>query len=60
MLTTEKVIALIRWIKNWRKTYGENPTLDECVTWVEWQFECTSISKSEKKSIQQVLSSNLF
>ena len=39
MLTTEKVIALTTWIKNWKNTYGEKPTLEECITWFEWNFE---------------------
>ena len=58
MLTTEKVIALTKWIQNWKRTYGENPTLDECITWVEWNFEDSSISKDEKQSILEVLSCN--
>ena len=60
MLTTEKVIALTTWIKNWKKTYGEKPSLEECITWVEWNFEDTSVSESVKESIQEVLCCNDF
>jgi len=60
MLSTEKVIALTRWIKNWKNTYGENPSLEECVTWVEWNFEDKSVSEGVKKSIKEVLSCNDF
>tara|TARA_Y100001978_G_C23684333_1_gene430946 strand:- start:357 stop:539 length:183 start_codon:yes stop_codon:yes gene_type:complete len=60
MLSTEKVIALTKWIKNWKKTYGENPTLEECITWIEWKFEDFSISQSDKESISEVLSCNDF
>ena len=60
MLTTEKVIALTTWIKNWKSTYGEKPSLEECVTWVEWNFEDSSVSESLKQSIQEVLSCNDF
>ena len=55
MLATEKVIALTTWIKNWRKTYGENPTLDECITWIEWKFEENKISEKEKIKIETIL-----
>ena len=60
MLTTEKVIALTTWIKNWKNTYGEKPTLEECVTWVEWNFEDSTVSESVKQSIQEVLCCNDF
>ena len=60
MLTTEKVIALTTWIKNWKKTYGEKPTLEECITWLEWNFKDPSLSESTKKSIQEVLCCNDF
>ena len=60
MLTTNKVIALTKWIKNWKNTYGENPTLEECITWFEWNFEDSSVSESIKKSIQEVLYFNDF
>ena len=60
MLTTEKVIALTTWIKNWKITYGEKPSLEECVTWVEWNFEDSSVSESVKQSIQEVLCCNDF
>ena len=51
---------LTTWIKNWKNTYGEKPSLEECVTWVEWNFEDSSVSESVKQSIQEVLSCNDF
>ncbi len=59
MLTTEAVISLSKWIQEWKITYGENPSIDECVTWVEWKFTDCSISQSEKKSIEVILGSNI-
>tara|TARA_Y100000589_G_scaffold332293_1_gene391263 strand:+ start:2114 stop:2296 length:183 start_codon:yes stop_codon:yes gene_type:complete len=55
MLSTEKVIALTKWIKNWKNTYGESPTLEECITWLEWNFKDSIVSQSEKNSIIEVL-----
>ena len=55
MLSTEKVIALTKWIKEWNNTYGEFPSIEECVTWVEWQFESDLLSNSDIKSIKEIL-----
>jgi len=60
MLTTEKIISLTKWINNWKKTYGEKPTLEECITWLEWKFRDSSISQSEKETILEVISCNKF
>tara|TARA_Y100000589_G_C27160385_1_gene632506 strand:+ start:1562 stop:1744 length:183 start_codon:yes stop_codon:yes gene_type:complete len=60
MLTTDIVIALSRWIKDWKITYGEYPTLDECITWVEWKFKVSSVTQGEKERISEILSFNNF
>tara|TARA_B100001115_G_C15763238_1_gene374016 strand:+ start:219 stop:401 length:183 start_codon:yes stop_codon:yes gene_type:complete len=58
MLKTEVIIALTKWIQNWKKIYGESPTIDECITWLEWKFEDSSISEDQKKLVEAVLNSN--
>ena len=50
--------ALIKWIKQWEKTYGESPSLKECIIWYEWQFEEKELSKVDQKSIMEILTSN--
>ena len=55
MFDTEKALALTRWIKEWKNTYGENPSLEECITWIEWKFEENEISENEKIKIQTLL-----
>ena len=35
MLDTDKANSLAKWIQNWEKTYGENPRINECITWFE-------------------------
>ncbi len=60
MLTTEKIIFLTKWINNWKRTYGEDPTLEECITCLEWKFKDSSISQKEKESILEVISHNKF
>ena len=59
MLTTEAVISLSKWIHEWKKTYGEKPSLDECITWVEWKFSNCAISQKDKNSIEVILESNI-
>tara|TARA_Y100000589_G_scaffold332221_1_gene390472 strand:+ start:5602 stop:5784 length:183 start_codon:yes stop_codon:yes gene_type:complete len=58
MLKTEVIIALTKWIQNWKKIYGESPTINECITWLEWKFEDSSISEDQKKLVEAVLNSN--
>ena len=55
MFDTEKAIALSRWIKEWKNTYGESPSIEECITWIEWKFEENEISENEKIKIQTLL-----
>tara|TARA_Y100001978_G_C23587551_1_gene382128 strand:+ start:303 stop:488 length:186 start_codon:yes stop_codon:yes gene_type:complete len=55
MFDTEKALALTRWIKEWKNTYGENPSLEECITWIEWKFEDNILSDKEKIKIETLL-----
>tara|TARA_B100000579_G_C22292303_1_gene603326 strand:+ start:328 stop:510 length:183 start_codon:yes stop_codon:yes gene_type:complete len=55
MLNTEMIIALSKWISNWKNTYGEIPSINESITWIEWQFNDIKISKNDKDSIQTIL-----
>ena len=58
MIDAEEALELIKWIQNWKKIYGENPTLQESKTWFEWKFIKKSLSKSEEESIAIVLKNN--
>ena len=55
MFDTEKAIALSRWIKEWKNTYGESPSIEECITWIEWKFEDNILSDEEKIKIKTLL-----
>ena len=44
MLNTDEANALAKWIQNWKKTYNENPKLNECITWFEWKYEDKELS----------------
>ena len=39
MLNTDEASALANWIQIWKKTYKENPKLNECITWFEWKYQ---------------------
>ena len=58
MIEIKEAEALGKWIQQWKKTYSENPTLDECFTWFEWQFKNKNLSKNEKESIKLILEFN--
>ena len=58
MLDIDKANSLGKWIQNWKKTYGENPKLNECITWFEWKYENKEISLGYKSSIATILKFN--
>tara|TARA_Y100000589_G_C26576661_1_gene396719 strand:- start:274 stop:453 length:180 start_codon:yes stop_codon:yes gene_type:complete len=58
MIDDKGATALRKWIKQWEKTYGESPSLKECIIWYEWQFEEKELSKVDQKSIMEILTSN--
>ena len=55
MFDSEKALALTRWINDWKNTYGESPSIEECITWIEWKFEENKISDKEKIKIETIL-----
>jgi len=55
MFDSDKVLALTKWIKEWKNTYGETPSIDECITWIEWKFEENRLSENEKIKIEKIL-----
>ena len=58
MLNTDEVHALAKWIQDWKKTYKDNPNLNECITWFEWKYEEKELSLSDKSLISNILRNN--
>ena len=58
MINTDEAHALTKWIQNWKKTYKENPKLNECITWFEWKYEDKELSPRDKSSIATILRYN--
>jgi len=55
MLTTKITFALADWISEWRKCRDKNPSIDECVKFVEWKLEDYKVSDSDKRIIESIL-----
>ena len=54
MLTTKITFALADWIREWRKCRDKNPTIDECIKFVEWKLEDYKLSDSDKGIIESI------
>ena len=55
MLTTKITFALADWIREWRKYRDENPSIDDCIKFVEWKLEDYKLSESDKRIIESIL-----
>jgi len=55
MLTTKITFALADWIKEWRKYRDKNPSIDECIKFVEWQLKDYKLTDSDKRIIESIL-----
>ncbi len=55
MLTTKITFALADWIREWRKCWDKNPSIDECVKFVQWELKDYKISYSDKRVIESIL-----
>ena len=55
MLNTKITFALADWIKEWRKCQDNNPSIDECVKFVEKKLKYHKLSDSDKRIIEYIL-----
>ena len=55
MLTTKITFALADWIREWNKCRDKNPSIDECVKFVEWKLEDYKVSDNDKIIIESIL-----
>ena len=47
MLTTKITFALADWIIEWRKCWNNNPSIDECIKFVQKKLEDYKLSDSD-------------
>ena len=55
MLTTKITYALADWIREWRRSRDEDPTLDDCIKFVEWKIENYKLTDSECIVVESIL-----
>ena len=55
MLTTKITFALADWIRELRKCRDKNPSIDECLKFVEWKLEDYKLSDIDKIIIESSL-----
>ena len=55
MLTTKITVALADWIREWRKCWDKNPSIDEYLKFVEWKVKDYKLSDSDKRIIESIL-----
>ena len=55
MLTTKINFTLADWIREWRNCLDKNPSIDDCVKFVEWKLEDYKLSDSDKRIIESIL-----
>ena len=55
MLTTKITFALADWIREWRKCRNENPSIDDCIKFVEWKLEDYKLTDSDIRIIESIL-----
>ena len=54
MLNTDEANGLANWIQNCKKNYKENPKLDECITWFQWNYKDRELTSNDKSSIATI------
>ena len=55
MLTTKVTYALADWIREWRKCRNENPSIENCIKFVEWKIENYKLKDSDITIIESIL-----
>ena len=55
MLTTKITFALADWIREWRNCRDKNPSIDECVKFVQWKLENYKLFDIDKRILKSIL-----
>ena len=54
MLTTKITYALADWIREWQKCREENPSIEDCIKFVEWKLDYCDLSESDRMLIETI------
>ena len=55
MITTKVTYALADWIRVWRKCRNENPSINDCIKFVEWKMENYKLKDNDRIIIESIL-----
>ena len=55
MLTTKITYALADWIREWRKCRNSDPSLDDCIKFIEWKIENYELKESDRLIVESIL-----
>ena len=55
MLSTKVTYALADWIREWRKCRNENPSIEDCIKFVEWKIENYKLKDNDQILIESIL-----
>ena len=55
MLTTKITFDLADWIREFRKCWDKNPSIEQCIKFIEWKLEDYKISDSDRRIIESIL-----
>ena len=55
MLSTKITYALADWIREWIKGANQDPTLENCLQFVNWKNDNHQLSESDKLQIEAIL-----
>ena len=54
MLTTKITFALADWIREWKKSRNEAPSLENCFKFVEWKIDNYKLTEIDKVQIEAI------
>ena len=55
MPTTKITFALANWIREWSNCRDKDPSIDECVKFVQWKLEGYKVFDGDKRIIESIL-----
>ena len=55
MITTKITYALGDWIIEWRKCRNEDPSLDDCIRFVEWKLKNYKLTNRDRIIVENIL-----
>ena len=55
MLNTKLTYALAEWIREWMRIRNENPSIEDCIKFVDWKIGDKILNENDKIQIEAIL-----